>query len=270
MEEKKLSKKTLIKTWKSWMMHNLSSMSFERLESFGFCHSMLNVIEELYGHNKEEKIKALKRHSAFYNTEPQLGVVINGIIVGLEEKRANGEKITDEIINGIKVGMMGPLAGIGDSMIPGMLIPILLSIGMSLSQEGSILGPIFYIITYNTLIISGSYFLFFKGYKLGTKAVSLLLTEKAEKLKEFFGILGIFVTGGIAASYVNVHTKIAFQKASVNINLQNILDNIFPKLLSLLMVLFVYYLMTKKRFTPIKSMIALLTIAILGVVLGIF
>ena len=270
MAEKKLSKKTLVKSWRDWMMYNLSSMSFERLESFGFCHSMIPVIEELYGNDKEEVKAALKRQSAFYNTEPQLGAIVNGIVVGLEEKRANGEDIDDEIINGLKVGMMGPVAGIGDSIIPGMLVPILLSIGLGLAQGGNILGPLFYIVVYNVLIITGSYFLFMKGYRLGTDAVNLLIDERAEKLKEAFAILGVFVTGGIAASYMNISTKLGYKNGSVDINLQKILDGIFPKLIPLIIVLFTYYLMTKKKFSALKAMLVLLIIAIVGVLLGIF
>lgn len=269
MEEKKLSKKTLVKAWRYWMMHNLTSMSFERLESHGFCYSMIPVVEELYK-DKEEQKEALTRHAVFYNTEPQLGAIVNGIVCGLEEKKANGEDIDGEIINGLKVGMMGPLAGIGDSMIPGMLVPILLSIGMGLSSNGSIAGPIFYILTFMGIIIPGSYFLFIKGYNLGTNAVNLLVDARAEKLKESFQILGVFITGGIGASYVNVVTKLGYQKSGVNINIQSILDGIFPKLLALLVILFTYYLMSKKKFSPIKVMLTLLLLSTIGVFLGIF
>lgn len=268
--EKKITKKTLIKSWLAWMMHNLTSMSFERLEAYGFCYSMLPVIKELYGDNEKEKIEALKRHSVFYNTEPQLGVIINGIICGLEEKRANGEEIDEEMMNGLKVGMMGPVAGIGDSMIPGMLVPILLSIGMGLSINGSISGVLFYIICFLGIIIPGSYYLFMKGYCLGTDAVNLLIDERAEKIKESFQILGIYITGGIAANYVNVTTKLSYLDGNVNINVQNILDNIFPKLLPFSIVLLVYYLMTKNKFSSLKVMGVLLIISTIGVALGIF
>lgn len=268
--EKKLSKKTLIKSWIAWMMHNLTSMSFERLEAYGFCYSMIPVIKELYGENENEKREALKRHSVFYNTEPQLGAIVNGIICGLEEKRANGQEIDEEMMNGLKVGMMGPVAGIGDSMIPGMLVPILLSIGMGLSANGSISGPLFYIICFMGMIIPGSYYLFMKGYNLGTDAVNLLIDERAEKIKESFQILGIYITGGIAANYVNLGTKLSYLDGAVNINVQNILDGIFPKLLPFSIVLLVYYLMTKKKLSSLKVMIILLIISILGVTLGIF
>jgi len=167
MAAKKLDKKTLRKSWFSWYVGNLSSMSYEWLESFGFAVSMIPVIKKLYGGDKEEEIAALKRHAAFYNTEPQLGAVINGIACGMEEERANGADIDDEVINGIKLGLMGPLAGIGDAMVPGMFIPLLLSIAIGLSAGGSPVGAIFYMITYLVSITAISYFVFMKGYTLG-------------------------------------------------------------------------------------------------------
>ena len=132
MEERTLTRKDLRRCWRAWMMHNLSSMSFERLESFGFCLSMLPVAKKLYP-DAAQRTEMLRRHASFYNTEPQIGAIVNGMVLGLEEKKANGEPIDGETINTLKVGLMGPIAGIGDSMIPGMLIPILLSIGMALA-----------------------------------------------------------------------------------------------------------------------------------------
>lgn len=278
--EKKLSKKALFNTWNIALKYCLSTLSFERLQTFTFCYAMTPIIKELYGDNEEEKKAALKRHSSFYNTEPQIGVIIHGIMAGMEEKRANGEKIDDDVMNGLKVGLMGPLAGIGDSMIPGILIPILLSIGMGLSASGSILGPIFYILVYNTIIFAGSWFLFNKGYKMGTNSVQVLVGEAANRIKESFAVLGVFVVGGVAASYCNLSTKLQYSykaiaadgvKEIVNtINVQSILDGIFPKLLTLLIVLFTYWLMDKKRVSPVKTMLILFIVCALGVVIGVF
>lgn len=158
MEERKLTRKDLRRCWRAWMMHNLSSMSFERLESFGFCLSMLPVAKKLYP-DPVQRTEMLRRHASFYNTEPQIGAIVNGMALGLEEKKANGEPIDGETINTLKVGLMGPIAGIGDSMIPGMLIPILLSIGMALAAGGNILGPLFYTVAWLAIIIPGSWLL---------------------------------------------------------------------------------------------------------------
>lgn len=266
---KKLSKKTLYRSWVSYSQHNLTSMSFDRLQAFGYCWSMLPVINELYKDPKDIQ-QAMKRHSAFYNTEPQMGVIINGITIGMEEQRANGEMIDDTTINSIKLGLMGPIAGIGDSMIPGTFIPILLSIALLLSNNGNPLGAIFYIVTYISLITIGSYKLFYMGYNLGLDAVTLFTSEKASKIREGISRLGILIMGGIAASYVHLTTTLNFEQNSVNIQVQPLIDNIFPKLLPLLTVILCWYLMSKKGVTPIRMMIYLFLGTIVGVLLNVF
>ncbi|MEH8167708.1 PTS system mannose/fructose/sorbose family transporter subunit IID [Aeromonas veronii] len=265
-----LTSRDLRACWRSWMMYNLSSMSFERLESFGFCLGMMPAIKKLYP-GKAERMEAMKRHASFYNTEPQIGAIINGLAVGLEEKRANGEKIDGETINTLKVGLMGPIAGIGDSMIPGMLVPILLSIGMALAAGGSVLGPLFYIICFNAIAITGSYMLFMKGYKLGTGSVESLVSSESAKLREALSLLGVFVMGGVAASYVNLSTGLDFVTSDgVNIQVQSMLDGIFPKLMPLVVVLGTWYLMAKRNVSPVKAMLGLLVLAFVGVAIGLF
>lgn len=265
-----LDKKDLKKCWRAWMMYNLSSMSFERLESFGFCLGMMPALKKLYP-NQEDRKEAMKRHASFYNTEPQLGAIINGMAVGMEEKKANGEPIDGETINTLKVGLMGPVAGIGDSMIPGMLVPILLSIGMALAAGGSMLGPIFYIVAFNAIAIIGSYHLFMKGYKMGAGSVEMLVSHRSTKIREALSLLGVFVMGGVAASYVNLGTGLEFAtKDGVDINVQMMLDGIFPKLLPLIIVLGTWFAMAKKGLSPVKAMLSLVVISFIGVAIGLF
>lgn len=278
--EKKLSKKALFKCYNTWIKYCLTTLSYEREMAFSFCQAMVPVIDELYGDNEQERRAALRRHSGFFVTEPQLGAIIPGMVAGLEEKRANGQNIDEEVITGLKVGLMGPFAGIGDSMIPGLLIPILLSIGMSLSSNGSVLGPIFYIIVYNAISFSGSWFLFNKGYKMGTDAVKTLIGDTANRAKEAFAVLGVFVAGAIAASFANLSTKLVYSYDAIaadgvtkivnKIDVQQILDGIFPKALTLIIVLVTYWLMDKKRMSPVKTMLILLVIVTIGVLVGIF
>lgn len=251
-------------------MHNLSSMSFERLESFGFCLSMLPVAKKLYP-DADQRKEMLRRHASFYNTEPQIGAIVNGMTLGLEEKKANGEPIDGETINTLKVGLMGPIAGIGDSMIPGMLIPILLSIGMALAAGGNILGPLFYCIAWLAIILPGTWFLFLKGYQMGSGSVEMLVSSKSTRLREALSLLGVFVMGGVAASYVKLDTGLEFiTKDGVNIHVQQMLDGIFPQLLPLLVVLGTWYLMAKRGVSPVKAMVLLLVLAAAGVSSGLF
>jgi len=270
MAAKKLDKKTLRKSWFSWYVGNLSSMSYEWLESFGFAVSMIPVIKKLYGGDKEEEIAALKRHAAFYNTEPQLGAVINGIACGMEEERANGADIDDEVINGIKLGLMGPLAGIGDAMVPGMFIPLLLSIAIGLSAGGSPVGAIFYMITYLVSITAISYFVFMKGYTLGTKSVDMIVGEAAMRVRSAFNLLGSLVVGGVAASYVGVSTSWVIKLAGQEMVINDTLNGVFPNILSLLLVIICWLFMSKKRMSTLKVMGILVIVAVIGVFIGFF
>ena len=269
---KKLSKKTLRQSWFRWFMSNLSSMSFQWLETFAFADSMAPVVRELYGGDREEEVAALKRHAAFYNTEPQLGSVINGVMCGLEEERANGADIDEEVINGIKLGLMGPLAGIGDAMVPGMLIPLLLSIAISLSQGGSVAGPLFYIVTYLAGVTAASYYLFMKGYELGTKSVDIIVGEAAQRIRESFNLLGAIVVGGGGASYVSIATGlvIATGNDQSQVIVNDVINGIYPKLLTLAGILLCWWLMAKKKVSALKVMGILVLISLAGVAVGFF
>ena len=221
MAEKKLSKKTLNKSFKNWYYGHLTCFSQEHMQTFGYLCSMLPIVDELYD-TEEEKKEALQTYTAFFNTEPQLGTVVVGVTAGLEEAKANGENIDGEMINGIRAGLMGPIAGIGDSLIVGTLIPILLGIALGLSNNGSPIGAIFYIVTWNIIMTLGMKFLYFKGYELGGKAVEMIVGEKANAIRESVIMLGTIVIGAVAASWINITTSFSMlnSEGGVIIDLQ--------------------------------------------------
>lgn len=266
--KKKLSKKALNKCYLNWSFFHLTSLGYERMEAFGFLHGMLPIIKELYGDNPEEEINALKRHSVFFNVEPILGTVIPGIVAGLEENRANGAEIDDEMINSIKAGLMGPLSGIGDSFFQGLLTPILLSIGISLAADGNIFGPIFYIITAFSFILWFSRFVFNKGYQMGVDAVSIFFGENAKRIEKAFRILGLIVTGAIAANFINLQLNIPITEDG-SVSVQSFLDKIFPKLLPLALLVFTWYLVSKKRMKPTTIILLFVIFGLIGGFFGI-
>lgn len=90
------------------------SWNFERMQALGFCYSMVPVIRRLYPENNDDRKQAIKRHLEFFNTHPYVAAPVLGVTMAMEEQRANGAAIDDAAINGIKVGLMGPLAGVGD------------------------------------------------------------------------------------------------------------------------------------------------------------
>ena len=188
----------------------------------------------------------MNTYTAFFNTEPQLGTLIVGITAGLEEARAGGtEDVDDETINGLRAGLMGPIAGIGDSLVVGTVIPILLGIAMGMSTGGSPLGAIFYILVWNLFAYFGMKFLYFKGYSLGTKAVEFLIGAQGDAIRESVSILGGMVIGAVSATWVSVSTSLQLlnEAGEPYLVLQDKLNEVFPGLLSAVFVIVCWFLM---------------------------
>ena len=269
-ERKKISKKTLTKSFHHWFYGHLTCFSQEHMQTFGYLTSMLPIVEELYD-SKEEQKEAMQTYTAFFNTEPQLGSIVVGVTAGLEEARANGDSVDDETINGMRAGLMGPIAGIGDSLIVGTLIPVLLGIALGLSNGGSPVGAIFYIIVWNLLAYFGMKFAYFKGYELGDKAVEFLVGPQGQAIRKAIGIIGGMVVGAVAATWVSVKTSFILGDAKEPfLVLQDKLDAVYPGLLTACFILFCWWLMAKKNLSPIKVMLLLVVIAFVGVLLGFF
>ena len=173
MEEKriKLRKSDLMKSFAIWELTSEMCLSYERLMSLGFCHAMLPILKRLYP-DKDDLADAMTRHMAFFNTENQFGALIPGMIASVEEERANGTDYSDEVINGLKIGLMGPLAGVGDTITQGLVKTILLAICVEMGLKGNVWGSIIFFVLYTAYILGVGYTMFFSGYKLGKNAFS--------------------------------------------------------------------------------------------------
>ncbi|OCX10542.1 PTS system mannose/fructose/sorbose family transporter subunit IID [Lactobacillus crispatus] len=269
--KKKISKKTLNKSFNLWFWGALTCFSQEHMQTFGYLSSMLPIIKELYPDKKEQQEK-IHAYTAFFNTNPMLGSVIIGTTASMEEARANGKGIDGETINDMRAGLMGPIAGIGDSLIDGTLIPILLGLALGMSQNGSPVGAIFYIIVWDLIAYFGQRFLYFRGYKLGDKAVSILVGKQGKAIRHAISIIGGMVVGGVLASWVNVTTSLQLKDSTgkVFLNLQKQLDSIYPGLLTVIVTLLCWWLMAKRHVSAIWTMIILIVVALLGVLVGFF
>ena len=128
------------------------SWNFERMQALGWAFSMEPVIKRLYpDQDSQERKDAIKRHLEFFNTQPFMAAPVLGVTIAMEEERANGKEIDDAAINGIKVGLMGPLAGVGDPIFWGTARPVFAALGAGLALSGSILGPLLFFVLFNTL-----------------------------------------------------------------------------------------------------------------------
>ncbi|MCI7802088.1 MAG: PTS system mannose/fructose/sorbose family transporter subunit IID [Floccifex porci] len=267
---KKVSKKTLNSSFWRWWYGNLTCFSHEHMQTFGYMWSMLPIIKELYP-THEEQCEKMQTYYPFFNTEPQIGCIVVGITAGLEEARANGaDGIDDEMINGIRAGLMGPLAGIGDSLIVGTYIPILLGIALGFAEGGSAIGPIFYIVVWNATSIWFQHYIYFLGYNLGGSAVELLVGDRATAFRNAVITMGQVIVGAMAASWVAISTNIVIAQDSTgaDITLGSKLDGAFPKLLTCVFVLFCWWLMAKKGMSPVKCLLLMVVIGFVGSVIG--
>ena len=271
MAQKKISKKTLTKSFHHWYYGHLTCFSQEHMQTFGYLTSMLPIVEELYD-NEDDRARSMHTYTAFFNTEPQLGTIIVGVTAGLEEARANGStEVDDETINGLRAGLMGPIAGIGDSLVVGTLIPVILGIALGLSEGGSPVGAIFYAIVWNLLAYFGMRFAYFKGYKLGDKAVEFLVGPQGQAIRKAVSIVGGMVIGAVAATWVSVKTSFQLgAKDAPYLVLQEKLDSVYPGILTAGVIVLCWWLMAKKNLSPIKTMLLLVVIAFIGVILGFF
>ncbi len=269
-----LTQRDVFQSFLRWLFFSHSTYNWERMQGLGFAHSMTPIIEKLYK-TTEEKAAAPKRHLVFFNTQPDVGSIIFGVTIAMEEERASGANISDEAINSVKVGLMGPMAGIGDTLQQGILIPILLSIGMSLAlggqigtaTQGSIVGPIFFAVFMAIAIWGGDWFLWWQGYKQGRSAVTNLLSSGAlNKVISGAGVLGNFIMGALAVSFVALSTPVVFNIGGTKFETQKVLDQFMPHLLPLLLVMFVWWLVARRRVSPTVVMVGMLIIGILGAI----
>ena len=232
-EQVKLQKKDLVKHWLLGYSSE-TCYNYERLQALGTTNAMVPIVRRLYK-TKEEQAKALKKYTVFFNTEPSwIGTVIHGVAASMEEQAANGADIDAEDINAVRTGLMGPMAGIGDTVSQGIAYPILAGIACSLALAGNIAGPIIFEIAYKILMLGMGYAMYMMGYKQGKSAILKILSAGTlNKITEIFSIVGLMVVGNMAATRVTIKTPIAFKIGQVAINFQNILDSLLPGMLSI-------------------------------------
>ncbi|MFH1929869.1 MAG: PTS system mannose/fructose/sorbose family transporter subunit IID [Chloroflexota bacterium] len=246
-KKKTLERSDLIKSWVIWEFFSHALYNWQRLQGTAFAHMMVPIIEKLYD-TKEEISAALKRHLVFFNTQPTFGAIIHGIAVALEEERANGAEISDEAINGLKTALMGPLAGLGDTLQQGLLIPIMLSLCIGIAMEGNFLGPVIYIIVLCAFEWVVSYLAFFTGYRWGKDAIDRLLSGGLmQKVTTAASVVGLIVAGVLMVRFVNVRVPVTITTGDLSINVgTDILDRILPGIPALVTTLLVWRALQKK------------------------
>ena len=286
--------------WRSTFLQG--SWNYERMQNGGYCYAMIPAIKRLYT-TKEEQAAALKRHLEFFNTQPYVAAPILGVTLALEEDRANGAPVDDAAIQGVKVGMMGPLAGVGDPIFWFTVRPILGALAASFAMSGNIIGPILFFILWNVIRYAFLWYTQEFGYKAGTAITKDLSGGLLQKVTQGASILGMFVLGALVQRWVSVgfpfkvsevqlsegayidwanlpaggegiKTAISQYASGMSLDpvkvttMQDNLNSLVPGLAALLLTFLCMYLL-KKKVSPIVIILGLFVVGIVLHVLGI-
>lgn len=249
------------------------SWNFERMQALGFCFAMVPAIKRLYPENNDDRKKAIKRHLEFFNTHPYVAAPVIGVTLAMEEQRANGAEIDDGAINGIKVGLMGPLAGVGDPIFWGTVRPVFAALGAGIAMSGSLLGPLLFFILFNAVRLLTRYYGVAYGYRKGIDIVKDMGGGFLQKLTEGASILGLFVMGALVNKWTHVNiplvvSKITDQTGAVKVTtVQTILDQLMPGLVPLLLTFACMWLL-RKKVNALWIIMGFFVIGIVGYAIG--
>ena len=249
--EKMLNNRDLMRMyWRSTFL--LGSFNFERMQAMGFCYTLMPAIRKVYRGDKAAEAAALKRHLEFYNTHPWVSSVVFGVTAAMEEQKAKGEEISEETITSVKVGLMGPLAGVGDPIFWGTARPVLAALGASLALNGSIVGPLLFFVGINLLRVLTRWYGLKFGYERGTEMVTEVGGGQLKKITQMAAIMGLFVMGALVSKWTTIKfpTVVSSVKNDdgimVDTTVQSILDQLLPGLAALGLTFLCMWLLNKK------------------------
>ena len=255
-----LDQKTLNKmVWRSLNLQG--SFNYERMQAAGWLYGILPGLLAIHGENTDDLKLSMAHNLEFFNTHPFLVTFVMGIILSLEQQKADVGTI-----RAVRVAAMGPLGGIGDAIFWFTLVPIAAGIGANMAIQGSIAGPIVFLALFNIVQFAVRFFLMHWSYNLGTKAIDLL-TSNAKEFTRAASLLGVFVVGALTSNYGGTTIAPVLENGTT---LQSILDGVLPKMIPMALTLGCYFLMKKKGWTPVKCIGALLVLGIVGAFFGIF
>jgi fructoselysine and glucoselysine-specific PTS system IID component len=222
-----------------------ANYNFETCQNTGFAFSMVPVLKKMYK-TRDDMARALKRHLQFFNTSPYGSTLIMGITAAMEEKNAGTGEFNPDAINTVKSGLMGPLAGVFDSLFWGTLKVVAAGIGTSLALQGSIAGPLLFILVFNIPHLWLRYNLTFTGYNQGNKFLQRLSgSALMDNLTAGASIVGLMVVGAMPSMLMNIHTPLHIGLSGSGITLQEIIDKLVPGAIPLAFTFLTFWLVRK-------------------------
>lgn len=245
------------------------SWNYERMMHMGYAWALMPILKKLYPKDEDFR-EALQRHLEFYNTTPFIITFPLGISAAMEEERATSIDTFDaKSISDVKTALMGPLAGIGDSLFWGTLRIIATGIGASLGLQGNLLGPLLFFLVWNVPHWISRYVLSFVGFNLGTEVITQANQKGVmDKITRAASVVGLSVAGAMTAEMVNINIPIAIGAGENATTVQAILDGIIPGIPKLL-IFWLAYRLLKRKTSPLLIMLIMLILGIAGAFFGV-
>ena len=260
----RLDNKTLNKiVWRSCQLQ--ACFNYERMQAAGWLWSILPGLQKIHT-NKDDLAASMTHNLDFLNTHPFACTFVMGMVLSMEQ-----QKMDIQTIRSVRISVAAPLGGIGDALFWMTLIPIVAGMTAQMAIDGSWVGPILYFVIAFGVEMALRYGLMYWSYNMGTKAVSMM-TAHAKEITHAASVLGVFIIGALIANYGGgTQLGISIPNGQGDpLVIQNYLNSILPCILPLLLTLMCYFLIIKKNFTPVKLILLLLVIGIVGCAFGIW
>ena len=267
--EKKLTNKDLWKIfWNQMTIRTCNN--YERQQNAGFTQAMMPAIEKLYD-TEEKKQEAYERHMEYFLTNDITSAIPVGISAAMEEENANNDDFDGSIVTDIKTALMGPLAGLGDSLLNGTARPILASLAISFIQSGlGWFGPLFFVLGMCVVSLGTRYVGVFQGYSQGIKLLDCIQNSGLiDKITDLASLAAFMIVGGFIPALVVITTPISIGSGESVLVLQDTLDSLMPGFLGLMYTLLMYILITKKKISATILIFSTMIIGVAGTYLGI-
>lgn len=265
-----LTSKEVNRAWLLWLFNNQACYNYERMMGIGFLHAMTPAFRKLYKDNKDLRIEAMQRHTSFFNCEPCLGSSIVGLVLAMEEQKALGAELDNDAITSIKTGLMGPLSGIGDTLIQGVILPLLIAFAVDFAKGGNWVIPLVFSLVMAIIVFAISRFGFLLGYRKGSDAIlSMLENGVIKRLISAASIMGCMVLGALIVNFVTMKCGISIPQAEGSFSMQEqLFDAILPSMLPLLLTLGCYKLLKAGK-SSVLVMLVIIAIGVIGGLTGI-
>lgn len=260
MENNKLTKSDINKVYVRNLFGFQWGWNYEKMQGLGYSWVIMPALKRIYKNNPEGMKKALKMQLGYFNTTPAMSHLIIGADMALEESL--GEK-SEEAVSSLKTGLMGPFAGVGDTLFIAIYRAIVFSIASYIALDGNAIGLIVPLLAC-LVVLFVRYKFTYIGYN-ESKKLAVGFANSIAPITEGAAILGLTVVGGLIASVITYKLNLTFSLGEVSLDIQSMLDKIMPSLIPLIIVLFSYWLLGKKKF---NSTHLIMVIIVIGMVLG--